>query len=71
MISYGEKTDNDGRFRCERLVPGQSYSAHAVGDRAMKGGFGLVIDGVVLKPGETRDLGDVQARPDKPEMMKP
>ena len=71
VISYGEKTDNDGRFRCERLVPGQSYSAHAVGDRAMKGGFGLVIDGVVLKPGEMRDLGDVQARPDKPEMMKP
>jgi hypothetical protein len=26
-----------------------------------------VIDRVVLKPGEARDLGDVRARPTKPE----
>ncbi len=69
VISYGQqKTGNDGRFRYERLVPGQVYSAQAVGEQAMKGGFGVVIDRVVLKPGEAKDLGDVQARLDKPEM---
>jgi RNA polymerase sigma factor (sigma-70 family) len=68
VISYGQKTGNDGRFRYDRLVPGQDYSAHSVGEQAMKGGFGVVIDRVVLKPGETRDLGDVQTRLEKPEM---
>ena len=28
----------------------------------MNQGFGFVIERVVLKPGETRDLGDVRAR---------
>jgi RNA polymerase sigma factor (sigma-70 family) len=68
VILYGQKTDKDGRFRYERLMPGQEYSAVAVGEQAMKGGFGVVIDRVVLKPGETKDLGDVQSRMDKPEM---
>jgi hypothetical protein len=63
----GRKTDADGRFRYEGLVPGQQYSAHGVGEKAAQGGFGVVIDRVVLKPGETRDLGDVQSRPIKPE----
>jgi hypothetical protein len=68
VIFYGGKTDRDGRFRYERLVPGQSYSVNVVGEQGLKGGFGAVIDRVVLKPGETKDLGDVQARLDKPEM---
>ncbi len=62
VILFGQKTDAEGRFRYDRLVPGQEYSADAVGDQAAKGGFGVVIDRVVLKPGETRDLGDVQSR---------
>ena len=60
------KTDAEGRFRIEGLVPGQSYTGNAVGEEAEKRGFGVVIDRVVLKPGETRDLGDVRARPAKP-----
>jgi hypothetical protein len=63
IIASGRKTDADGRFRYEGLVPGQEYSAHGVGE---KGALGVVIDRVVLKPGETRDLGDVQSRPAKP-----
>ncbi len=60
-------TDDQGRFRIEGLVPGQSYSGDAVGEEAQTKGFGVVIDRVVLKPGETRDLGDVRARPTKSE----
>jgi RNA polymerase sigma factor (sigma-70 family) len=67
FIASGRKTDADGRFRYEGLVPGQEYSAHGVGEKAAQGRFGVVIDRVVLKPGETRDLGDVQSRPSKPE----
>ncbi len=55
-------TDDQGRFRVEGLVPGQSYSARAVGAEAEARGFGVVIDGLTLRPGETRDLGDVRAR---------
>jgi RNA polymerase sigma factor (sigma-70 family) len=61
------KTDSEGRFRIEGLVPAQSYTGYAVGEEAMKRGFGVVIDRVVLQPGETRDLGDVRARPTRPE----
>ena len=67
FIHFGQKTDSNGRFRFEGLVPGQQYSASAVGKKAVTGGFGVVIDRVSLKPGETRDLGDVQARLVKPE----
>ncbi len=62
LLSGGLKTDEQGRFRVEGLVPGQEYSGNAVGAEAAKGGFGAVFDRVVLKPGETRDLGDIQSR---------
>ena len=61
------RTDDQGRFRVEGLVPGQSYTADAVGEEALNHSFGFVIERVVLKPGETRDLGDVRARVPKPE----
>jgi RNA polymerase sigma factor (sigma-70 family) len=70
VISFGQKTGADGRFRYDALVPGQEYSANAVGDQAMKGGFGAVIDRVVLKPGETRDLGDVRSHDVTKEMKR-
>jgi hypothetical protein len=38
----------------------------SVGRKAAEGGFGVVIDRVMLKPGETRDLGDVRARETHP-----
>ncbi len=68
VIPSGRKTDGDGRFRYERLVPGQEYSVSAVGEKAAKGGFGVVIERVVLKPGETRELGDVPSCPGKSEV---
>jgi len=62
VLPFGLKTDSEGRFHIERLVPAQEYSGEAIGPKAAEGGFGVVIDRVVLKPGETRDLGDVHAR---------
>ena len=70
VILHIAETDREGRFRYEKLVPGQAYSANAVGEQAQKGGFGVVIEHVVLKPGETKDLGDVQSRLDQPEMKR-
>ena len=48
--------DDDGRFRVERLVPGLRYGA-----AVYRGGslVGKAVDGLVLLPGEVRDLGDV------------
>jgi hypothetical protein len=70
VIFHIAQTDSEGRFRYDKLMPGQTYSANAVGEQAQKGGFGVVIDRVVLKPGETKDLGDIQSRLDKPEMKR-
>ncbi|MHB1561027.1 MAG: hypothetical protein ACYC61_26540, partial [Isosphaeraceae bacterium] len=56
------RTDREGRFRVEGLVPGQEYSATAVSRDPTVGNLGLAIDHVVLKPGEVRDLGDIRPR---------
>jgi hypothetical protein len=51
----------DGRFRIEGLVAGAAY-----GLKVLEGGvqiIGGVAEGLVLKPDEARDLGDVQVRP--------
>ncbi len=50
--------DPDGRFRIEALVPGSTYKLQALeaGVRIL----GDVTRGMVLEPGETRALGDVQ-----------
>ena len=67
LLPTGLKTDQQGRFRVEGLVPGQEYSGIATSRKPGIGYLGPVIDRVVLKPGETRDLGDVRARPNEPE----
>jgi hypothetical protein len=50
------KTDRDGRFRVELLVPGPQFS--------LRGAGGDVKIGTAPRPGETKDLGDVQLRRD-------
>jgi hypothetical protein len=49
--------DEGGRFRVEALLPGQPYDVEIVEDQA------AIIDhaakGLVLGPGEAKDLGDV------------
>jgi hypothetical protein len=62
-ILFWGKSDNDGRFRVEGIVPGVKVDAHI--DRVSKplnnSVFGaLVFDQLTLKPGEIRDLGDIR-----------
>ena len=54
----GVSTDEHGRFRAERLVPGQSYGATlylGIGRPS-----GPAFEGLKLAPGKVRDLGDLR-----------
>jgi RNA polymerase sigma factor (sigma-70 family) len=55
---HGVRTDRDGRFRIEGIVPGLKVSVSAP---IVANIVSPVIPGVTLKPGETRDVGDVKA----------
>lgn len=54
------QTDKDGRFRCAGLIPGIKLTA-----AVQKGArlTGTVFKDVTLKPGETKDLGDITVKP--------
>jgi RNA polymerase sigma factor (sigma-70 family) len=63
--SQDPATDAEGRFRVASLVPGVKYNL-AQYDPTVFAEFrwtGLAFANVVLKPGETRDLGDVRLQP--------
>src|SRR5262249_14402423 len=49
------QTDGEGRFRIEALLPGYQYHLY---DRR-----GILEFGDGLRPGETKDLGNVQLKP--------
>ncbi len=51
--------DPAGRFRMDRMVPGQRYSAEI-----SRGGFTtMAFKNLVVRPGEVRDLGDIRIMP--------
>ncbi len=52
----------DGRFRIEGLAPGLAYSLRLELKPGTRGDW--AVRDLVLKPGETRDLGDVRAKSD-------
>jgi RNA polymerase sigma factor (sigma-70 family) len=56
-------TEVQGRFRLERLVPGQSHDAEIYSEYRFRG---MAFRGLKLAPGEVRDLGDIRARPPAP-----
>jgi hypothetical protein len=60
-VHPGAETDADGRFHIERLVPGQRYSGRVY--RGMGMSAAIAFENVILKPGETRDLGDIRTKP--------
>jgi hypothetical protein len=51
------RCDGKGRFRIERLVPGQRYRAKICRDAGVAG---MALENLVLKPGEVKDLGDIR-----------
>jgi hypothetical protein len=53
------QTDAEGRFRIEGFASGAKYSLQAVHNGKPTG---QVFNGLTLKPGENRDLGDIQAK---------
>jgi len=59
--------DRDGRFRVEKLVPGLRYRAAVYRNGVRVGIVGRTLvsetafKDLVLKPGEVRDLGDIEA----------
>jgi beta-lactamase regulating signal transducer with metallopeptidase domain len=57
----GGETNASGSFRLERLVPGQRYTAKVF--RGFRRFAGLAFENIVLRPGETRDLGDIRTKP--------
>src|SRR5207237_5989356 len=57
----GAGADEQGCFRAERLVPGQTYDAQIYLGIGRVGG--TAFEGLKLAPGEVRDLGDLRAKP--------
>ncbi len=55
------RTDDQGRFRVEGLVPGDRYDLTYGKDNPSMSGS--LLKGFVGKPGEVRDLGDVRLKP--------
>jgi hypothetical protein len=53
------QTDKEGRFRIEGLAPGVKYTIKMVRNGK---DVGQVCDGLTIKAGESRDLGDVQMK---------
>jgi RNA polymerase sigma factor (sigma-70 family) len=62
------RTDEQGRFRVEGLIPGLKYSLALVDEKGATRlervkWEGLAFRDLVWKPGETKDLGDVKLQP--------
>ncbi|WP_435017926.1 sigma-70 family RNA polymerase sigma factor [Tundrisphaera sp. TA3] len=55
-------TDIDGRFRVQGLLPGLEYGASLANSSQI---LGTLFDGLVVAPGEARDLGDLKVQPGK------
>jgi RNA polymerase sigma factor (sigma-70 family) len=61
------KTDKDGNFRVEGMVPGIKYQLHyahiSPEGRIEAKDLGVINDDLILKEGESRELGNVIGRP--------
>jgi hypothetical protein len=55
-------SDADGRFRAAPLFAGEQYSADVTGGPQGTAVVGKAFDGLVLKPSETHDMGDVRIK---------
>jgi hypothetical protein len=55
----GQKTDKDGRFKIEGIMPGVKVGLATSKPATITG---TVVEQITLKPGETKDLGDVKSK---------
>ena len=55
--NVGTKSDADGRFRIDKLIPGLSYTVRVYPRRGHL--LGKAFEKLVIEPGESRDLGDI------------
>ena len=56
------KINNDGEFRIDRMIPGQKYTVEII--RTTQGSLHCpALKALVLRAGETRELGDVRTTP--------
>lgn len=61
-LSNFSATDREGHFRIEGLVPGETYDVELREDRPGHIPFSHRLKGLLFKPGEVRDLGDVRTK---------
>jgi hypothetical protein len=59
LLTDSHQTDKEGRFRIEGLAPGVKYTIKMVRNGK---DAGQVSEGLTIRAGETRDLGDVQLK---------
>src|SRR5262249_6340032 len=52
-------TDNDGKFRVEGLAPGLKYQLYYKSDSRARRIVGPAAEDPTVKPGQTKDLGDI------------
>ena len=56
--------DASGRFKVDRMVPGQRYTVQIYrGKGGPSGMAGVVFEKLALRSGEVRDLGDIAMNP--------
>ena len=60
ISSFRVRTDRQGRFRADAILPGVKCRGALLGRRA---GGGTVFQHVAVKPGELKDLGDLRIKP--------
>jgi hypothetical protein len=61
--SLGVRTGKDGHFRIEGLTAGQKYELYAIKRSRLLDIAGGAPKNLMLKPGETKDLGDIKIKP--------
>jgi RNA polymerase sigma factor (sigma-70 family) len=59
---YTTNVEEDGRFRIDGLVPGQSYSCGRIYYGTSEIAPAAVFEKLVLRPGEVRDVSDVRIK---------
>jgi hypothetical protein len=61
--SRGTRPDKDGKFRIDGLAPGLKYGLGVTREPYVLKVSGKGIEELTVRPGEIKDLGDVEVKP--------